>query len=308
MLKTKAILLLAVAAILLPAGCSKEKNQPAAKPKPRAASFDAERLLPPASETYALAPVGSYKIYRGDSLKAYVGQALAAEYELYGCLGMVASTYEVKKVPVSVEIAQFNSIEGAYGFYARLRPDGALSLDVGAESFRIGNTLYFTAGAYAVTLSVENDSLPSISAQSLVAQEISTGMGKLTIPQWFMLYPSADKLIPSNKYYPRDYLGVDSLDTVFTTTYVIGKDTAVFFLTVDLSGGKYLALHEFGAGFGKVADAPSSFLYYHGYSLAFRHPTYGRIVAGLVRGKLVGIVGYSDTFERLGSLWVQGLQ
>ena len=79
-------------------------------------------------------------------------------------------------------------------------------------------------------------------------------------------------------------------------------------MTMDQAGEKYVKLKEHADSSGKVSLAPSSFPFEE-HSLAFSDPGHGQIVAGLVRSKLVGIIGYDSTKnDRLASRWVQGLR
>jgi len=91
--------------------------------------------------------------------------------------------------------------------------------------------------------------------------------------------------------------------------YDLDGDTAVFFMAEDLDGHHYLTLHAYAESLGTVAAAPDSIPYYENYSFVFDHPQYGQIVAGLVRAKLVGVVGFKEKSHlHLAGLWVQGLQ
>jgi hypothetical protein len=83
----------------------------------------------------------------------------------------------------------------------------------------------------------------------------------------------------------------------------------VLFLSMDESGEKFWKLKEHADSFGKVSPAPTSFVFDNGHSISFTHPTKGNIVAGLVRQKLVGIIGYDPAKnDRLAASWVQGLR
>jgi hypothetical protein len=247
------------------------------------------------------------KIMRADA-DSSLGER-AEKYLAHNLVGMASTEYEISGVTVSAEVAQFASLEDAYGFYADLRPVGVGVGGLGTESFALGKVRYFTRGEYVVTLSIDQEDSAHFTAQSLLGQEINGRIsGPPTPPQFFVLFPFADKIALSNKYYSRAFLGVAGLDKVYTTAYLTGGDTAVLFLTIDEGGEKFLKLREYAELTGEVGSAPNSFPF-EGYCLAFSDPDRGRIAAGMVRGKLVGIIGYDSTKNhRLASSWVQGLR
>jgi hypothetical protein len=83
----------------------------------------------------------------------------------------------------------------------------------------------------------------------------------------------------------------------------------VFFLSEDLSGEKFLLLQTYASAKDSVRPAPDVIPFEGDHAFVFDHPDRGPIVAGLVRGKLVGVVGFrGETFLTLTALWVKGLQ
>ena len=161
-----------------------------------------------------------------------------------------------------------------------------------------------------ITLSVAEGVDTALTSRLLLGQEINNRVsGPAAAPPFFILFPFKDKIVPSTKYYPNRFFDVDGLDEVYTTSYFTGGDTAIFFLTMDEHGEKFLKLREYAESIGKVSPAPETFVFDNGYAVSFKHPTHGMIVAGLVRSKLVGIIGYDSTKnDRLASRWVQGLR
>ncbi len=273
------------------------------------APFNADQLLPKDLAVQNIKLTGSIETILpkdADSLLKERG----VQYLSYDFTGSARSEYEVNNVPVYVEIAQFGTLEDAYGFYAGLRPDGIIITPLGTEAFLLGSHRYFTRGEFVITLTVEKEDSSHLAAQTLLAEQINSRIsGSASPPLFFMLFPSAKKIVPSNKYYGGNFLNVTGLDKVYTTSYFVGGDTAVLFLTMDEGGEKFFKLKEYADSFGKVSPAPTSFVFDSGYSVSFTHPTKGNIVAGLVRQKLVGIIGYDpDKNDRLAASWVQGLR
>ena len=293
--------------------CSKkqEETSPPAQETETAVAerpFYAADLLPGDMDTLEIKRLSPVKKTMRVDADSSLGER-AEKYLAHNLVGMAAAEYEVSGVTVSAEVAQFASLEDAYGFYADLRPVGVGIGGLGTESFALGGLRYFTRGEFVVTLSIDQEDSAHFAAQSLLGQEIN---GRIpappTPPPFFVLFPFADRIALSNKYYSRAFQGVAGLDKVYTTSYLTGGDTAVLFLTIDEGGEKFLKLRGYTESTGEVSTAPNSFPY-EDYSLAFSDPDRGRIVAGLVRSKLVGIIGYDSTKnDRLASRWVQGLR
>ena len=309
----KRLLALAISVLVVISACSKKSGpQPVVRPAINADSlsavpFYADTLLPETDPHARIRLVDSARIIRPNEAESRLG-SLLPEYLKYRFAGMVSATYDVEDVAVSVEIAQFGSLEDAYGHYALLRPFGAALGALGGESYESGPHLFITGRQYTVTLSVEDTAAPKLAARNLLAGVINTSLATNKQPPFFLLFPSARQVAASQRYYPFDFAGVPGLDTVYCITYEIEGDTAQMFLTVDRSGQKYLRLREYGQAVGQVSLAPSSIPYEGGHSQMFEDPKHGVVVAGLIRAKVVGVVGFKPSHERLLALWVKGLE
>jgi len=293
--------------------CSKQQKEASAPKGETDSSTEAipvyvENLLSGEPEAAGIKRLGTVKKIMRADVDSVLGPEAQA-YLAYNLVAMASAEYEVNGVTVSTEVAQFASLEDGYGFYASLRPVGAGAGGFGTESFSWGKVRYFTCGEFVVRLAVEKEDSSHFTAQTLVGQEIDSRIPvPPTPPPFFMLFPTAQKIRLSNRYYSYDFLDLPGLDEVYSTDYLTGGDTVIFFLTMDESGWKFLKLREYGESIGDLSSSPKSFPY-EGYSLAFTDPHRGRIVAGLVRGKLVGIIGYDAAKnDRLASRWVRGLK
>ena len=275
----------------------------------QALPFTAASLIIPDMDSLDIKQVAKPQVIRPQNASDFLGGSVD-RYLQYDFVGLVATKYTVGGKTVSVEIAEFAEPEDAYGHYATLRPNGIATSRVGAESFVMGATRYFTRGTFVVTLSAEDDSEANMKAVDILAEQINNHLtGKLSPPPFFMMFPYRDKVIPSTKFYRYNYLGIPKLDKVYTTDYVIEGDTMTLFLTMDESGGQFVDLESYAESAGKRIALPPAFEFDNGYGIAFEHPTYGLIIAGLARQKLVGVIGYKPaTMERFVSMWVKGLR
>ncbi len=79
---------------------------------------------------------------------------------------------------------------------------------------------------------------------------------------------------------------------------------------MDDDGKQFRRLKKYAKNQGKIFENPNGFDFEKGSSLAFTYQ--GRLlIAGLVRGKLVGAIGYNpkvEANEKLIADWVKGLQ
>lgn len=231
--------------------------------------------------------------------------------EYLNCLviGLVRTNFQFNDKNVSVEMAQFASSYDAYGFYSQRRPNGVPLDSMGAESYLYNDTLRFTKVDYVVTVTSDADSN---------AAEIIREIGKridsnLTVmsrpPQLFILFPYKFQIVPSQRYYSRNFLGVEGLDNVYTIDYAIDEDTLTLFLSMDTTSNKLELLSEWGASFGKVNSFPKEFAFESKQVESFTHPELGQFVAGMVNNKLAGVIGYNrPTGIQIAPRWIQGLQ
>ena len=234
----------------------------------------------------------------------------AAEYLNSLMIGTVRVMYKVDRDTIRAEIAQFASTDDAYGFYSRQRPDGITLDGIGSESFFYKNKYKFTKGEYAVSLSLKRKSKDARKSFRKLAGEIADQISNSPrAQQFFILFPYGGQVVPSRKYYSRDFMGVDGLDSVYTISYVSDSDTLILFLTMDTSGAKFVNFSKWGESSGKTTSVTPEFVFPSGHSIAFEHPDKGQIVAGIVRKKIAGVIGYKrGSGSQLCSSWVKGLR
>ena len=234
----------------------------------------------------------------------------ADEYLSSLMIGTVRVMYQVDSDTIRAEIAQFAATDDAYGFYSRLRPDGITLNGIGTESYFYKNKYKFTKGEYVVSLLQKRKSDDALKSFRKLASEIA---GKISQSQrgqqFFILFPYSGQVVPSHKYYSRDFLGVEGFDSVYTVNYVSDSDTLILFLSMDTSGAKFVNFSKWGQSLGKAGPVPPEFDFSSGHSVAFQHPHKGQIVAGLVRQKIAGVIGYRrGSGSKLCSRWIKGLR
>jgi len=271
-------------------------------------NFDAEQLLPASdSETKLTSTNTTVVLKRNEITDSTLSDS--KKYMNSLVVGLVRSFQKYETNDVIIEIAQFVSPNDAYGCYSQNRPPGAAFDTLGTESYFGGNTLSFTKSNYVVNVTVQAQEIKYAAAKSIAKLIEARISQRSALPLFFRLFPYRDQLVPSQRYYSLDYLGVSLLDEVYTLDYVIDNDTMTLFMTTDTSGKKFLMLSDWGKENGELKPAPKEFDFPDAHSLSFVHAEHGQIVAGLVSRKLVGIVNYNrGSGIELGTKWVLGLK
>ena len=233
----------------------------------------------------------------------------ASDYLNSLAIGIVRTSFQSDDKEVFVEIAQFASSNDAYGYYSQRHPNGIPLDSMGAESFLHNDTLYFTKVDYVVNVTSTADS-NRIETIRQISKLIDS---KLTVrsrpPQFFILFPYKGQIVPSQKYYSRNFLGIEGLDSVYTIDYAVDEDTLTLLLSMDTTGTKLVMLSDWGEDFGKVNSVPKEIEFSSGFAESFTHPELGQFVVGMVNNKLAGVIGYKRaTGIQLVPRWIQGLQ
>jgi len=270
--------------------------------------YHAESLLPPSIETYDINRLEESLTIKAVDSKTQLGGS-AGHYLDYNFIGMSTAKYNVKGIPISVEVAEFATPDDAYGHYSILRPNGASLIRMGTESYSIGASRYINQGPYVITLSSEDTTNNAASAVSLLSHEIVNRIeDKPLLPNWYLLFPYKDKIPASNRYYAYNYLDIPDFNKVYTTDFIANKDTVTIFLTHDPAGEQFIKFMDHANTVTKM-DVPELLDYDKGYSVSFLHPEYGVVIGGIAREKVVGILNYNpEKNYSILKTWIEDLQ
>ncbi|NOY88489.1 MAG: hypothetical protein GXO93_03740 [FCB group bacterium] len=273
--------------------------------------FYADSLIFGDIDSLKIKRIDTVTVIRPDQAKAKLGEK-AEHYLTYQMIGMVKTKYKIGSDIVDVKVIQFADKSDAYGFYAGLRPDGVVTRKLGAESFNGGDTTYITQGAYVVLLFPEKENKKNDEEINIIWKQMAQKIyANHMLPSYFMLFPYRGRIMPSAKYFPYHFLKIPNFREVYTTDYLNKKngDTLTLLLTMDKKGIKFISLRQYAQSLGTVIPTPRAFSFAKDSSIAFKYPEKGIIVAGVVRKKLIGIIGYNaNTDEMLIENWIQGLQ
>ena len=215
----------------------------------------------------------------------------------------------MKDNSLTVDVIQFAEEIKAYGFYASFRPNGIKTEKIGAESFQYGNSRYMVKNDFVVIISAMKTSDKVNTVMRDLCIEIENAIiGSNATPPFFLLFPYKSKIIPSNQFYPYQYLGIPGFNEVYTTSYLIGNDTLTLFLAIDKTGEKFKYLKQFAKQEGEVVESFNRFAFDSTFSIAFKDSTYGVIVAGIKSHKLIGTIRYNPKIaDKYLRTWLMGL-
>ncbi len=300
---------------LILVSCSNEndKKEATVKTKPNMQTladleYHADTLLPPTIETYNINRLDESVTIKAADSKTNMGGS-AGHYLDYNFIGLTSTKYDVKGIPITVEVAEFASPEDAYGHYSILRSNDAELIKMGAEAFTIGASRYITQGPYVITLSTEDTTGNAVTAVSLLGHEIVSRISeKPLIPNWYILFPYKDKIHTSLKYYAYNYIDIPDFNQAYTTDFIVNKDTVTIFLTHDPNGEQFINFKDY-AKTTTILETPPLIDFDKGYSVSFLHPKYGVVIGGMAREKVVGILNYNpEKHYEFFSTWLTDLQ
>ncbi len=309
----KKLILASIVIVLLSSCSKKEEKLPEVRPayiieNLESMPYYADTLLPAKLTKHKLTLIEPVKTIRPKEFST-LKLSQTEMYLNHLFIGITSGSYQMKDNKLSAEVLQFADEINAYGFYASFRPDGKEVEKIGAESFQYGNSRYMVKADYVVITSVMQTTEKANSIMRDLCIEIdNTIIGSRATPPFFLLFPYQSKIIPSNKYYPYQFLGVPALNEVYTTTYLIGEDTLLLFLTMDQTGEKFKYLRQYAREHGEVVESFQRFKFDSTFSIAFKDSNYGVVVAGNKSKKLIGTIKYNPKIaDKVISTWIRGL-
>lgn len=240
------------------------------------------------------------RIFVGDSLWEYINGG-AELYHLYNFVEVATAYYRHQGTEVLVDIYKFDAADHAYGIYSMLRPDNSIPLEFGVEGFGSSSNLVFVKGAYVVMLTGFEQTEAVGNAIAKMAP-VFEGIvpGSTDIPTSFALLPSENALTTSNKLFASSFLGLSFLDEVYSRLYILDGDTVTLFVTDDAAGVKFIEWKQSSGG-----ESTVNLPFDDGMGIKVSSSYHGDIIAGLRKGRLIGIIGYKDGHRNFLTHWLE---
>lgn len=260
--------------------------------------------------------IASIGLERTSEIRAYVGKSLweyvnggAELYHLYNFAQVATADYRKGEIEIIVDIYQFATADDAYGIYSMFRPPDATIIQLGVEGFTAPASLNFIKGEYFVRLTGFDESIESSLAMVNLAEEIGkTITGTNDLPSAFSLFPAKKKLPATGKYYAESFLGQKALTQVYSQDYLIGEDSLTLFLSQDELGEKYLQWSEHAERIDRKTPVSQGLKFDDRQAFVFDDNFYGKVIVGLKKRKLVGIVKYDTEHKKFFAEWLNSLR
>jgi len=265
------------------------------------------QYFPDRNNDEELAKVSEIRTFVGDSLWEYIDGG-AELYHTYGFVKVSTADYRSSQVDLVLDLYEFKTPDGAYGLYSMLRPDQPEMVRLGVEGFFTGSSLDFVKGnILARVIGFDETPATGEAIRSLATQVASLLPGTSDKPTMFGMFPQQGVIVNTDKIIGEAFLGQAFLKMVYTRDYAVGSDTLTLFILNDPNGEAlaswFTQISEKDRSSVSLVDMPFD----ENYSLLIANPYYGDILAGLKKGKLVGVIKFSEQNFKFMSDWLTSL-
>lgn len=264
-------------------------------------------LLPKTFENLVLERSGPVSVYKGESLSEHINGA-AGLFHQFDFVDMATAVYTEFRVKVNAEIYRFATPSDAFGYFSTIRPANPYRIPIGVDAFTSNFDLHFLKGPYYIKLVIFTDEKPHRRGMRLLAVKLNEIVpGDTTLPPEFDLFPKQSRVEREAYYYTDNFLELEFMSEVYSQNYDKGgNNRPTLFLTDDPTGDKYRQLRQLFSGSDhQTLSQPLPFD--TGRVICFDSGEYGWILAGLIKGKLVGLVGYEKKLEPFIDEWLSAL-
>jgi hypothetical protein len=280
--------------------CSKKKLEES--------EYNARQYLPEKIESVNLARTGEIRTFDGNRLWEYIDGG-AELYLQYRFLDVATADYKNPEVELVADIYHFENSTNAYGLYTQLRPDEPNFILFGVEGFGAPASIVFVKGPFLVRLLTYKDDEPGNLALTALAQELNRTLpGATTRPNTFLLFPVNSVIGTSDRYFSESFRGLKFMSRVYSQDYLLGNDTVTLFITPDESGEKYLRWTEYAEAMKRLAMAPDSLGFDSARVFLIEDNISGSVLAGLKKGRLMGMANYSESHKKFLADWINSFQ
>jgi hypothetical protein len=299
MKKYEVLVLSIIFSVVLIMACGGSKKAPGDL---RAANYFPQKIEP-----FDIERKSEIRTFVGDSLYEYINGG-AEIYHLYDFIEVATADYRCKQTEIVVDIYRFDNADDAYGLYSMIRPNDPRIVQFGVEGFVSTLSLDFVKGSFLVRLVGYDES----SKTELVIDNLAKRLNELipgttNPPAMFSLLPLENKIRATDKYYSGSFLGRKFMTCVYSQDYILEGDTLTLFLTADDSDNKFRQWSEIAVTDDKIRNALKGLSYDDENVFMIIDNYYGKIVAGLKSGRLLGVVNYNEKHKAFLTVWLNSL-
>jgi len=284
---------------VLATSCSNKKNAVNA--------LAAERFLPKTFADIGAMRSSEIRTFYGDSLWRYIDGG-AEQYHLYNFVEVATADYKMDTAEFTLDIYLFDNAVDAYGLYSMVRPDNPTLTRLGVQGFVSVGNLCFVKGMYMIKLIGFDESDETGIALAKAANEVNKLIpGTTNHPSAFGLFPADNKIQTTDKLFAKSFLGRKFLTRIYSQGYLLDGDSVTLFLSRDTPKAKLLQWSKYDADRGLIELISDDFPFDKGGAFVTEDDYYGKIIAGLRKGMLVGMVGYSEKHKEFLADWLRSL-
>ncbi len=201
--------------------------------------YQARNFLPKKIAEFNIERISDIRVYGSDSLWEYINGG-AELYHDYNFIEVATADYKAGEVEFVVDIYRFDTSLNAYGLYTNFRPPNPDTIRLGVEGYKAPGSVNFVKGTYLVSLTGYDESASTSAALTATARAIEKIIpGTSEYPELFRRFYFVDKIKYTDKYLADSFLGKKFLTAFYIQDYLVGNDTATFFLSEDAGGEKF---------------------------------------------------------------------
>lgn len=174
---------------------------------------------------------GNPQIYLPDNLFEYINGA-AEVYLSYDFMKLFSLSYESKKKQsIIIDIYQHINLNNTFGIYCQEKPLKGDFLNIGTQGYYEEGILNFFKGVYYVKLSSFDLGDKDRSILTSIAKKIEEELeGTSNFPEPVKCLPQREKIINSERYIAKNFLGYSFLNSAFVADYKINDKKFMVFI------------------------------------------------------------------------------
>ena len=264
-------------------------------------------LLPVDNESIGLIRASEVRTFAGESLYEYIDGG-AEIYHKYKFIEVATADYKLDDTEMTADIYRFENDDYAYGLYATHRPPEPDFIALGSEANKSDLSVDFVKDRYYVKVIGFSENKQTAENVVVLAGEIDSLLpGDDYLPRTFSLFPQGRPLAATDMMYADSFLGQQFLAEFFTRKYLVVNDTLTLFITEKDAETKFNLWFESASLEGMAEPGPEELPFDDGLVLVMDNVYYGKIIAGVKDGRLLGIINYADNKSGLLTDWLESL-
>ena len=141
----------------------------------------------------------------------------------------IARYISIDSIEVKVELYRHASDVDAFGMYSQERDTGYKFIQLGVQGYLQQGVLNFITGPYYIKLSTYQTGSKAQEAMLTISKVLADHLKQNnTMPKLFQVFPVEGKLLNTEQYVARNFLGYSFLNSVYTAIYKDSNEFKVF--------------------------------------------------------------------------------